>query len=270
MADRTSVQNKYAYKRLPIFDPIHSRAWASCVRDAFAEREWAKFLELPKEGGNLQEINPSLLIQAKAFLTQSIPFEHQYGLEDYTTAAQIFNALEQHYNTQSREDELRLESLLIDMRKSPTDMIDEHISKFTSLMASVLAQQSTKQKYDHAKRNLYFIRTLIHARIEDENWIGFQTYLGQSWTILTPESMYAEARSWYESNIRPFKHTTTANDSDARVLAINTGNMSLGKHSIPVYGQPKYFGNKPQKQGKFKGSTNSKRADLPRDTNAWV
>ena len=36
--------------------------------------------------------------------------------------------------------------------------------------------------------------------------------------------MYAGARSWYESNIRPFKHV--AIDSDARVLATNVGNIN--------------------------------------------
>src|SRR5262249_6245362 len=73
------------------------------------------------------------------------------------------------------------------------------------------------------------------------------------------------------SNICPFKHATT-NDSDARVLAMNVGNMSISKHSVPVSGsQPKEFGNgtKPRKQDKFKGTIDSKRADLPRDPNAW-
>ena len=85
---------------------------------------------------------------------------------------------------------------------------------------------------------------------------------------LTPESIYAEARSWYEPNIRPFKRAAN-NDSDARILAMNVGNTSLGKRSVPVYGKSQKPGNKSQKQDKFKGSVDTKRADPPRDPNAW-
>ena len=57
------------------------------------------------------------------------------------------------------------------------------------------------------------------------------------------ESKYVEVCSRYESNICLFKHTAN-NDSDARVLAMNVENVSLGKLSVPAYGKPKYFGNK--------------------------
>ena len=177
-------QTKYAYKHLPKFDPVHYRAWSSCTRDAFAERGWERLLQPPSEKD--AEVDPTTSVQAKAFITQSIPFEHQYGLEDYATAAQIFTALEQRYNTKSREDELRLESLLIDMRKSPTESIDSHISKFTALLASVLAQQSQKDKYDNAKRNQYFLRTLVHARIDDEVGPVFKPILEKAGHHLPP------------------------------------------------------------------------------------
>ena len=161
--------HKHAYKHLPKFDPVHYRAWASYARDAFAERGWEKLLRL--SGQKDPEVDGTTLIQAKAFITQSIPFEHQYGLEDYGTAAEIFNALEQRYNIQPREDELRLESLLIDMRKLSTDTIDEHISKFTTLMASVLAQQSPSDKYDNANPSNFHLRG-AHGRAYEGN-IGY-------------------------------------------------------------------------------------------------
>jgi hypothetical protein len=158
---------KYAYKHLPTFNPVHYRAWASDVRDAFAEREWDDYLILPPINLNSNdnatpestppELKPNIIVQAKAFISQSIPYEHKYGLEGYTTAAQIFHALEQRYGSTSREDELRLESLLLDMRKQSGDSIDRHIDRFTALMSSILAQQPSDRRYDNAKRNKYFL-----------------------------------------------------------------------------------------------------------------
>jgi len=115
---------KYAFKQLPKFDPIHSRAWASDVKMAFSERKWTNYLTVPTASqsisGTITPATSSTLdialdahieTQAKAFLVQSIPYEYRYGLEEYNTAATIFHAIETKYNSQSRYDELRLERL---------------------------------------------------------------------------------------------------------------------------------------------------------------
>jgi len=263
MSESTTTSNtKFAFKQLPKFDPVHYRAWASDVRDAFAERDWNDYLQSPPStdpesmpaSTPTTELKPHITVQAKAFISQSIPYEHKYGLEDYTTAAEIFHALEQKYSLRSREDELRLKSLLLDMRKQSSDSIDQHINKFTSLMASIIAQQSTTERYDKAKRNKYFLRTLELSDIANENWIGFITYLGKGWSTLTPESLFSETRSWYESHILPFK-SRDAESPDTRALTTSTKDTSS-----------KQFTNykKPKQDKSHQNSDN-----LPRDPKAW-
>src|SRR5213075_836286 len=110
MSESTTTSNtKFAFKQLPKFDPVHYRAWASDVRDAFAEREWNDYLsplsndpESTPASTPMAELKPHITVQAKAFISQSIPYEHKYGLEGYTTAAEIFHALEQKYGLKSR------------------------------------------------------------------------------------------------------------------------------------------------------------------------
>ena len=75
--------------------------------------------------------------------------------------------------------------------------------------------------------------------------------------------MYAEARSWYESNIRPFKMTNIV-DSDTRVLALNFGNPSNNSKPSTANQQ-----NKSPSKPKPKKNKHHDTEDLPRDPNAW-
>ena len=114
-------------KHLPQFNPTYYLAWASDVRDAFEDRGWTSYLIAPtpaqfntaseadtppSEEDTTSAFTPDPIIinKARAFLKAAIPYEYKPGLETYTTAAEIWTALEQRYASTSREDELRLES----------------------------------------------------------------------------------------------------------------------------------------------------------------
>ena len=128
-----SATPKPIIKHLPQFDPKHYLAWALDSRDAFEERGWSSYLIAPKsdptksaseadesppaeDTTNAFVPDPVIVNQARAFLKAAIPYEYKTGLETYTTAAEIWTALEQRYASTSREDELRLESQLMDLR----------------------------------------------------------------------------------------------------------------------------------------------------------
>src|SRR5208282_6566731 len=85
--------------------------------------------------------DPVIVNKARAFLKAAIPYEYKSDLETFTIIAEIWIALEQRYASTSREDELRLKSQLMDLCKLRSDTIDQHISKYSSLLLSVLAQQ---------------------------------------------------------------------------------------------------------------------------------
>jgi Reverse transcriptase (RNA-dependent DNA polymerase)/gag-polypeptide of LTR copia-type len=202
---------KYSYKKIPPFDPTFYRAWASDVQDAFAEREWSDYLFTPtNEKALALKLDPLIVIQAKAFLNQSISYEHKAGLEECTTAAQIWLALEQRYASKSREDELRLEGQLLDFKKIAADSIDRHIAKFDSLIASVIAQQPLNQRYDDTKKNRYFLRTLETSNIPGEDWKGFITFLGKTWLQMTTHALFAEARTYYNTHIQPYLKSSSS------------------------------------------------------------
>jgi hypothetical protein len=101
----------------------------------------------------------------------------------------------------SREDELRLEGQLMVLLKIGTDNIDQHITKVENLIAAIMAQQTSNEKYDNDKRNQLFLQTLIHCKIPDEDWTGFVPYLGKVWHTMTPQAVFAEARIYYNSRI---------------------------------------------------------------------
>jgi hypothetical protein len=152
--------NKYAYKVLDTFDPVYYRQWASTARDAFAERNWMKYLQPPTAGVESRDPETSTSssdkmepFRAKAFLSQSIPREHKASIEGCDTAADIWLAFQQRYGTRTREDELRLEQELLDTVKRATDTIDQHIQMFDNLIAALKAQQEPSQRYDDAKVN---------------------------------------------------------------------------------------------------------------------
>jgi len=239
---------KFAYKVLPPFNPTFYRSWASDVNDAFAERDWTNYLEssVPET-----DLNPQIVIKAKAFLNQSISYEYKAGLEDCTTAAQIWLALQQRYASKSREDELRLEGQLLDFKKSATDSIDQHIAKFDILIASIMAQQPTGQRYDDTKKNRYFLRTLETAQIPNEDWKGFITFLGKSWLTITTHALFAEARTYYNTHIQPYIGNTPSSNTpssniiepptDASAYTIQSSNYDNSSSNS----SPRNFNNQP-------------------------
>jgi gag-polypeptide of LTR copia-type len=202
-----TTSTKYAFKQIPTFNPTYYRRWASDVQDAFGERRWTDYLTYPPA----QDFEPDnyILVRAKAFISQAIPYEHGAGIEGCTTAAEIFNSLQQHFGSASREDELRLESQLMTLRKIGSDNIDQHIAKVEKLIAAIMAQQAADKKYDNDKRNQLFLQTITHAKIEGEDWSGFVPYLGRSWHTMTPQAVFAEARIFYNSRVLPNKTTPT-------------------------------------------------------------
>ena len=102
---------------------------------------------------------------------QSIPFEHQYVLEDYTTAAVIFNALEQRYNTQSRLQRRWTMTwkpphwyAQIFYRYYRWTYLQVHYSRGIRPCIAIFKRRSCQMQS--------VLRILVHARIDDENWIG--------------------------------------------------------------------------------------------------
>ena len=149
-----ATTSKPIVKSLPQFNPTYYLTWTSDIHDAFEDRSWTSYLITPTTtpsttaatDTNLETttntFTPDLAIinKARAFLKASIPYKYKPGLETFKTAAEIWTALEQHYTSTSREDELRLKSQFIDLRKSRSDTIDQYIQKYSSLLSSVLTQ----------------------------------------------------------------------------------------------------------------------------------
>ena len=110
--------------------------------------KWTEYL-LPQNQEFVPE--PRILAQAKAFFSQAISHEHKAGKERCTTVAEMFNSLEQQYGQIITEDEMRLETQLINARKHTTDTIEQHITKFKALFSAVMAQQDARYKYSNRK-----------------------------------------------------------------------------------------------------------------------
>src|SRR5271169_6775941 len=213
--------SKYAYKQCPPFDPTFYRAWASEVTLAFAEREWTSYLITPdNDPDNLDETfvpNPMVALRARAFLSQAIDFKYKAGMEHCETAAELFSSLQEQYGSTTREDEFRLETQLMFMRKLGTDSIDTHIAKFKTLIASVMAQQDASSKYKNDKRNQYFLATLEYSEIEDEKWETLIPFLGNTWKSMTPESLFSATRTYYYAHILPKKKKSTTTETSNAV-----------------------------------------------------
>ena len=77
-----STLNKLTYKILPLFDPIYYRKWATEVKDAFIEREWNHYLfpTMKDETGKDIPHDPRVETAAKAFINQSIPYQHKASI----------------------------------------------------------------------------------------------------------------------------------------------------------------------------------------------
>jgi hypothetical protein len=237
-----ATTSKPIVKSLPQFNPTYYLAWASDVRDAFEDRSWTSYLiapstptpstttatnTAPETTTSAFTPDPVIVNKARAFLKASIPYKYKPGLETFTTAAEIWIALEQRYASTSREDELRLKSQLMDLRKSRSDTIDQHIQKYSTLLSSVLAQQQPERRLDTPEINSYFLRSLQNSNIPGEDWKGFITFLGKSWLTATKEQLYSDARTYYNAHIRP--HLTEPDSNDPKVLAIR--NMPQANHS---------------------------------------
>ena len=106
----------------------------------------------------------------------------------------------------------------MDLRKSRSDTIDQHIQKYSTLLSSVLAQQQPERRFDTPEINSYFLRSLQNSNIPGEDWKGFITFLGKSWLTATKEQLYSDARTYYNTHIQPY--LTEQSSEDSKVLAI--------------------------------------------------
>jgi hypothetical protein len=266
---------KYAYKTLPTFAPAYYRQWASVVRDAFAEREWSNYLVPPQlavvtstDDGTTTTTAPPFTpdgttsARAKAFLSQSIPMEYVSSIESCTTAAQIWTTFLQRYGSRSREDELRLEAQLLEMTKSTTVTVDEHIQSFDDLLSAIKAQQTSRDDWDNPKINQYFLRTLEKSEIHDEDWKGFVTYLGSTWSTITKEQLFAATRTYYLLHMASKK---TVSITDERLLAVSTQFQAPGPHNR---GRGRGT-NRARGRGTTRQPGTRPPPNLPRDPNAW-
>jgi hypothetical protein len=266
-----ATPSKPIVKTLPQFNPTYYLAWASDVRDAFEDRSWTSYLIAPTTATPSTTAatdtalattttaftpDPAVVNKARAFLKASIPYEYKPGLETFTTAAEIWTALEQRYASTSREDELRLKSQLMDLRKSRSDTIDQHIQKYSYLLSSVLAQQQAERRLDTPEINSYFLRSLEKSDIPGEDWKGFITFLGKSWLTATKEQLYSDARTYYNTHIQPY--LTEQPSEDSKVLAIR--NMPQANRSgYRNFSKPTDNRNLRNNRGNFNRSNNGPR-----------
>src|SRR5881392_2421481 len=101
----------------------------------------------------------------------------------------------------------------MDLRKSKSDTIDQHIQKhFYSPIGALSAAIRT------SLRHSYFLRSLENSNIPGEDWKGFITFLGKTWLTATKEQLYSDARTYYNAHIQPYLMEPVSNDS--KVLAI--------------------------------------------------
>jgi len=127
------------------------------LENAFAERGWKSYLS-PPTSTSPHDLN--IMISATAFLTQSIPYEHELAIPQCKTVYSIWQTFQQRYDSKACEDEVRLEAQILDMRKLATDDLDAHINKFDALAVVLLDQQPDNHRYEDFKVNQYFLRTL--------------------------------------------------------------------------------------------------------------
>jgi len=246
-SDRTPL----VYKRLPSFQPEHARAWIDDVKAAFAERNWSEHLIYPPLPPIRRESStPSTLAselteaqrvqlradeqrqqetqqafdlidkQAVAFIKQGLDYQYRYGLEQYKTASELLHAIDVKYNSFTQEDEIRLEQTLMDLQKSKEKTIDSHIASFSTLLSRIMASD-TSGKWSDGRQNASFLRTLTRAidAEEAQSWKQFHAYVGTTLFSVSPDTVFAQARSWYETNVLPNITTLVISDSNANVLA---------------------------------------------------
>ena len=105
---QTGSSNKFAFKSCPRFDPKFYLVWANDVRLAFEERDWGDYLTPPSDPESVFVPNPRTAVRAKAFLMEAIPNEHKVSLTNLSSAAAIFNSIQEQFGSATREDEFRL------------------------------------------------------------------------------------------------------------------------------------------------------------------
>jgi hypothetical protein len=234
---QTGSSTKFAFKSCPRFDPKFYLVWANDVRLAFEERDRGDYLTPPSDPESVFVPDPRPAVRAKAFLMEAIPNEHKVSLTKLTSAAAIFKSIDEQFGSATREDEFRLESQLMLMRKLPTDSVDEHIAKFKTLIATTMAQQDEDHRYKNDKRNQLFLATLEYSDIEDEKWENFIPFLGNTWKDMTPESLFASTRTCYMAHILPKKTkspketSTSVEGSVYRTQGGTNPNANTGRNS---------------------------------------
>jgi hypothetical protein len=280
-AGNANTNRKYAYKQLPPFNPTYYHSWAMDVELAFSERKWMPYLTPPTTES---PHDPETTIQTTAFLSQSIPLEHKAAIRQCKTAHDIWRIFQQRYASKTREDEVRLEAQLIDLKKSSTETLDQHITKFDNLIAAIRDQQPADRQYDDIKINQYFIRTLEMSNIPNEDWKGFVTFQGKSWYSITKDQLYSEARTYYNTHIVPHLSTTKTpattqpQSNEHKALTIgtqptnptknnnnddNNNNTNRGRGRGRGRGRDQHQG-----RGRGRGNYSHQRNEYPRDPNA--
>jgi hypothetical protein len=91
------MSTSYSHKKIPQFNPDYYRSWASDVESAFAERNWSKHLILANDtipanvtDNKIIEEHKANVINAHAFLNQSIPYEYKTHIRSCKTAAKLY------------------------------------------------------------------------------------------------------------------------------------------------------------------------------------
>jgi transposase InsO family protein len=198
------MPTEYGYKKIPQFDPEHYQAWTSNAIRAFDERNWLPFLlgtNKPSDKATTEEI--AEYEKAKktphAFLHASIPYAYMARVEDCTDAADLWSTLKREFGAFTAADEARLEAIVYDFRKSPTDTIDQHNTKFINLIAQITSKQLVK--YPDSKINNLYMRSLELASIPNEDWRPFVTGLGETFDQISRQTLYAKAKSYYLQHI---------------------------------------------------------------------
>src|ERR1700737_484 len=202
---------EYGYKKIPPFDPEHYQAWTSDAIRAFDEREWLPYLlgtNKPSSSATAEDLikYDTGKKTPHAFLNASIPYAYKARVDDCEDAADLWEMLKQEFATFTASDEARLEALAYDFRKSAKDTIDEHTTKFVNLIAQITTHQTVK--YTDAKINNLYLRSLELSSIPNEDWKPFVTSLGESYSLITRQTVYSKARSYYLQHMQTDKKST--------------------------------------------------------------
>src|ERR1700736_2619456 len=206
---------EYGYRKIPPFVPEHYQAWTSDAICAFDERGWLPYLlgtNRPSSSATAEDLikYDTGKKTPHAFLNASIPYAYKARVDDCEDAADLWEMLKQEFATFTASNEARLEALAYDFRKSTKDTIDEHTTKFVNLIAQITTHQTVK--YTDAKINNLYLRSLELSSIPNEDWKPFVTSLGESYSLITRQTMYSKARSYYLQHMQTDKSKSTVDN----------------------------------------------------------